>query len=303
MTQKSFRFLIVLLLLGSTVYGQNSVDRIIKEFKNSNSSNVLVVAHRGDWRHAPENSLPGIENCIKMGVDIVEVDVRKTKDGNFVLMHDETVDRTTNGKGKVSDMTLGELKQLCLKENQGRGDAKLTGLRIPTLEEALMVVKGKILINLDKSYGYIKEIYPILKETGTLDIVILKGRQTPEKIREDISVIEEPVFFIPIVSDKNANFVSDIKDYIKILHPVAFEILLENSDDVLSQSKYIRSHGARIWVNTLWDSLCAGYSDAKAVKEPDANWGHLIKKGVNIIQTDNPEELLQYLKSKGLRDF
>ena len=303
MTRKAFRFLILFLLLGSVVVAQNSVDRIIKEFKKSNSSNVLIAAHRGDWRHAPENSLQGIGNCIKMGIDIVEIDVRKTKDGHFVLMHDETIDRTTNGTGKVSELTLSELEQFFLKENQGRSDAKLTDQKIPTLEEALLLAKGKILLNLDKTYGTMKDIYPILQKTGTVDIAIFKGGAAPQKAREDISFMKKSVFFMPIVSDKNENFASDVKEYVKKLHPVAFEILLEESDDVLSESKYMRTHGARVWVNTLWDSLCAGYSDAKAVKDPDANWGHLIEKGVNIIQTDNPQELLQYLKEKGLRKF
>ena len=111
--------LLLLILTAFTVSAQNHVDKIVNEFNNSNSANVLVAAHRGDWRHAPENSIKGIENCIVMGVDIVEVDVRKTKDGKLVLMHDATINRTTNGTGKVSGHTLAELKELFLKDNQG----------------------------------------------------------------------------------------------------------------------------------------------------------------------------------------
>ena len=80
-------------------------------------------------------------------------------------------------------------------------------------------------------------------------------------------------------------------------------MILRKDDVLLGESDFIRKSGARVWVNTLWGSLCAGYTDAKAMKDPDANWGHLISKGVNIIQTDNPADLLQYLKNKGLRDF
>ncbi len=303
MTKRVYCFLIAFLVLGSAVFAQQSVDRIVKEFRDSNSSNVLIAAHRGDWRHAPENSVQGIENCIKMGIDIVEIDVRKTKDGHLVLMHDVTIDRTTNGKGKVSEHTLKELKQLYLKENQGRGDAKLTEQRIPTLEEALNAAKGKIMLNLDKSYGLMKEIYPLLVKTGTLDIAIFKGMSSPEQAKEDIAFMSEPVSFMPIVSDENEDVSKEIKKYIKKVHPAAFEILLRKSDKVLLQSDYIRKHGARVWVNTLWGSLCAGYTDKKSLTDPDANWGHLIDKGVNIIQTDNPADLLKYLKEKGLHNF
>lgn len=70
----------------------------------------MVVSHRGDWRNAPENSLQAFQNCIDMGVDMVELDLKKTKDGELILMHDGTLDRTTNGTGKPEDYTLAELK-------------------------------------------------------------------------------------------------------------------------------------------------------------------------------------------------
>lgn len=87
-----------------------TIDRLIVNLEDSENKEIIVVAHRGDWRHAPENSLQAIKNCIDMGVDMVEIDIRKTKDGQLVLMHDGTVDRTTNGKGRVSDLTLESLK-------------------------------------------------------------------------------------------------------------------------------------------------------------------------------------------------
>ncbi len=304
MKYKANKGLLLFVVLFSTIVSaQTRVDRIVTEFKKSNSSNVLIAAHRGDWRHAPENSVKGIENCIAMGIDIVEVDVRKTKDGKLILMHDATIDRTTNGTGKVSGHTLGELKRLYLKENKGGKNAKLTEQRIPTLREALSAAKGKIMLNLDKSYGLMEDIYPLLVETGTVEQAIFKGVSNPKQVKKDISFMKGKTLFMPIVSDENEDATSEIKRYIKKVKPAAFEVLLRKGDRILAESNFMRTHGSRVWVNTLWDSLCAGYSDAKAVKDPDANWGHLIGKGVNIIQTDNPAELLVYLKNKGLRDF
>ena len=298
------KFALLLLVITSCIPAKKShVDKIVTEFKKSNSPNVLVAAHRGDWRHAPENSIKGIENCIMMGVDIVEVDVRKTKDGELVLMHDATINRMTTDTGKISDYTLDELKQLFLKNNQGGKDSELTDYRVPTLREAMLTAKGKIMINLDKAYGLMQDIYPLLKETGTLDIAIFKGSAGALKVKDDIAFMEEEVNFMPIVSDKQENALLDIKEQIRINHVVAFEILLRKDDSILSKANYMRSNGSRVWVNTLWGSLCAGYTDAKALKEPNGNWGHLIEKGVNIIQTDNPAELLQFLKDKELREF
>ena len=158
--------LLFLLVIGLTnIYSQN-VEKTRQALKNPNYDKVLVVAHRGNWRSdAPENSLAAIEESIKMKVDIVELDVWKTKDGHLVLMHDDTVDRTTNGKGKISDMTLSEIKSLYLKDKDGN----LTEHRVPTLEEGLNKAKGRIMINLDKAYGLFDEAYKIIEKTGTSD--------------------------------------------------------------------------------------------------------------------------------------
>lgn len=75
---------------------------ILEQLKNPSQNHVLVVSHRGDWRYAPENSLEALKRCIALGVDIIELDVRFTKDGHLVAIHDKTVNRTTNGSGLVS---------------------------------------------------------------------------------------------------------------------------------------------------------------------------------------------------------
>ncbi len=290
------------------IKSKKKIDRIVAEFKNSESSNVIVTAHRGDWRHTPENSLLGIENCIKMGIDVVEVDVHKTKDKKMVLMHDETIDRMTTGKGKVSDFTLKELKQFYLKNNKGGENAQLTEQRIPTLEEALLTAKDKIMIILDKTYNFMEDIYPLLIKTNTENIAILKAepstRRLPEQIKKDLAFMEHhPILFMAAIKDTEDSAALKIKKHIQQYQPAAYEMLLMENDSILSETDYMRKHGCRVWVNTLWGSICAGYSDAKAIKDPQANWGHLIEKGVNIIQTDNPKELLQYLEKKGLHNF
>ena len=90
-----------------------------KQLYDKNDTTVMLVAHRGDWHGTAENSLHAIQKAIEKGCAAVEVDVRKTKDDSLVLMADETVDRMTNGKGRVADMTLTEIKALTLKEYHG----------------------------------------------------------------------------------------------------------------------------------------------------------------------------------------
>ena len=145
----------------NTVHSKTATD-ILQRLKKPSKDYVLVVSHRGDWRYAPENSLEALKRCIDLGVDIMELDVRLTKDGHLVAIHDFTVDRTTNGSGKVSDFTLEEIKKLHLKNACGiPGSIQ----QIPTLEEIMDHAKDKIMINLDKTEGKtVREAYDILKK-------------------------------------------------------------------------------------------------------------------------------------------
>ena len=138
------------IIISNVMLAQTRVDKILTAFKNPDPSQVLVISHRGDWRYAPENSVEAVERCIELGVDVVEIDVRLTKDGHLVAMHDNTVDRTTNGTGKVSDLTLAEIKELRLKNACG---ARGSRIQVPTMEEIMLAAKDKVMINLDKTEG------------------------------------------------------------------------------------------------------------------------------------------------------
>ena len=91
----------LLTLIAISAVAQDRVSRIREKLLNCDYSSVIVASHRGDWRNFPENSLEAIDNAIKMGVDIVELDVQRTKDGQLILMHDATLNRTTTGKGAI----------------------------------------------------------------------------------------------------------------------------------------------------------------------------------------------------------
>lgn len=92
------------------------------ELHNPSSRYVVVVSHRGDWRNWPENSIPAIESVIGMGVDIMELDLKLTKDSVLVLCHDKTIDRTTNGRGRVCDITYDSIRALRAENRPRRED-------------------------------------------------------------------------------------------------------------------------------------------------------------------------------------
>ena len=102
--------------------------------KESPARKVLRIGHRGAAGHAPENTLASIEQAVALGCALTEVDIRRTADGYLVLLHDERVDRTTNGSGLVAEMDLEDLQKLDASEGQ----------KIPTLEEALQAANGRV---------------------------------------------------------------------------------------------------------------------------------------------------------------
>lgn len=107
----------LLCMLAIASYAQH-LNEILSELSAPAKQSVLVVSHRGDWRNAPENSLQAFQNCIDMGVDMVELDLKKTKDGELILMHDNTLNRTTNGTGKPEDYTLAGTERTQVEERR-----------------------------------------------------------------------------------------------------------------------------------------------------------------------------------------
>jgi glycerophosphoryl diester phosphodiesterase len=276
-----------------------SIQEKIANLKNSHNKEIIVVAHRADWRNAPENSLRAIQNCIDMGVDMIEIDVRKTKDGHLVLMHDKTIDRTTTGTGLVSDITFEELQKLFLMDGTGQPTRK----KVPTLKEALELSKDKILVNLDKSYDIFDKCFEVVKETGMQDQVIIKGAKSIQVVESEFGEYLDKVLFMPVIKLPDTNEDAIIKDYMNSENPpVAFEFVFEDdSIDQISKFKFYRDSGISVWVNSLWAHLCGGHDDESASENVN-NYQWYIDNNVDIIQTDRPELLLKFLRSKNLHN-
>ncbi len=283
--------------LGVSALGPDDshLQAVISDFRDSTSDVVQVASHRGDWKHAPENSLPAIRGCIDMGIAFVEIDVRKTKDGRLVLMHDSTVDRTTNGSGNVSSLTLDEIKALRLKNSDG----SLSQYQVPTLEEAMFFARGKIMVNLDKAWSIRNECLAVLVDTDTVDQGLFKSSGDAATLKKQIDELPEDINFMYIVSCSGTDSpaVSTVMDSISLLAPDAIEVCFGDDEHPLVSSENIeaiRQLGVRVWVNSLWSgSLSGGHPDGDT-----DTWDWLMDRGVTIIQTDYPQMLQEYVEEE-----
>ncbi len=272
-------------------------DSLRERILSRDTSAVLVVAHRGDWRYAPENSIAAIEHSIAAGVDIVELDLQMTRDSVLILMHDGTLGRTTTGKGRVCDWTLDSVRTLRLKNGCGIR----TKHQIPTLEEALSVSKGRVLVNLDKADRYFSQIVPILEKTGMARHIIMKGGRPAEEVLADYGDMLDEIIYMPVVNIEKPEAAALMEGFINGLKPAAYEIVYAEDDTLARQTRSRLAGQALLWYNTLWDSLCGGHDDDLSLEDPDAAFGYLIDTlGARIIQTDRAEHLLEYLRRRGL---
>jgi glycerophosphoryl diester phosphodiesterase len=243
---------------------------------------IMVCAHRANYSGAPENSLKSISDAINNDIGMVELDIRQTKDGQLVLMHDTTIDRTTNGSGKVSDFLLEELEQFNLYKDNGT----LTNEQIPTLKEVLKLTRGNIYIDLDidKKASFSK-VYPLVDQYGMLKQVLFYSSEF-NVIQTMFNLNNSNVISMPIVRNQD-----DFNQY----ESFNIEVLQFNVDDnsILQQ---IQNKGWYIfrnaYVNTNITPLTDNYSQLNEV----------IQVGGSIVQTDNPIELKIKLQSENLND-
>ncbi len=244
---------------------------------------VKVVAHRGSHAVHPENSLSAIKESIKNNIDIIEVDLRLTKDSVFVLMHDEKIDRTTTGKGLLKDFDFEDLNDFKLLFNN-----VATSEQIPTLSQALELAGNKTIINLDlkfKDLRSIKKLVRKISETGSEKNIILSIRDID--LIPKIFAYNPEINIMPVVTKK--------RDIRKVLEYDFINIIqVYHRPYSKSIRKQIAEKDLKVWVNALkkYDRIQertqSGFRDLLAVKK------------VHYIQTDYPEDLLKELQKLGL---
>lgn len=239
----------------------------------------LVVAHRGLLRHAPENTLSNFRACLELRFGF-EFDVEKTKDGHLVCIHDGTVDRTTNGTGKVSELTLAQMREL---DAGSWFDSKFSGEKVPTIDEVLKLIseyrQHEILIAVDlKAANVGQDVVHLAEQHKVLDRLVFIGRTISDpELRKNIkdaspkahtaAVANNPGEFSEALSARNADWV-----YVRYL-PTK-----EDVEAVHRAKKQVFIAGSTVSGNV------------------PTNWKHAANVGIDGILTDYPLELRTTLR-------
>lgn len=250
----------------------NDLKSIRKAFLKKAGKMTLVASHRGDHMEAPENSLLAFEHSIAFGTSIVELDVRNSSDDSLMVIHDGTVDRTTNGSGQVEEMSYMQLKSLNLLNDYTQ---EISLSRMPTLFESLSKLKGKVMIDLDIKCDKIAEIYEAVDRLDMFRQVLFFCDESDM----DFVLARNPKAMVM----PRARSMEELDHLLEKYNPKIVHIDDSNFDIPAAVALIRRkSPKCRVWANTL------GKRDQMAIQGDDSGVLELAKLGVDVIQTDLP---------------
>lgn len=236
---------------------------------------IMVISHRGEHLKHPENTLPAFQAAIDAGADYFELDVRTTSDGKFVLMHDSTLDRTTNGTGEVYKHTFDEIRAL---DAGAKFSPAFAGTKVPTLDEAFDLAHGKINVYVDTKYADPQQLVDTIVHHDMQDHVVIYGNPfflyEVRKIRPTLKIMPEALS-------------PDIcKLFVRAMQPqvLAFDVN-DFKEPVINCAK---EGNAQIYVDRLGDA------------DNPETWQKAIDQGADGIQTNLPGELATYLRSHNM---
>ena len=304
--------------------------QILDRLGNANQwrDHVMVVAHRAGGladgkRRFPENSRPALEDAIRLGVEMVELDVQKTRDGVYVVLHDSWLDRTTSCKGELTQRTLAELAG-CRLVVEGTG--AVTAEPVPTLRDMLLAARDRILVNIDNKLRPedLAGMLAVARELGMQRQIVVKqnlwNADRVEAARGLIARLGPDVNFMPIIADDAVKDFGFLETATRAVSARAVELI--NWRDAAAQltadggvlfSTRARAVAARgnwhLWVNTYaivnkeGGFLSGGRGDelAVAASMPAETYGFWVDRGATIIQTDEPAAALGWLEANGYR--
>lgn len=237
-----------------------------------------VVAHRGGKRWAPENTLSAFRKSVELGADGIELDIHKCKSGELVVIHDDTLERTTNGTGYVKDKTWTELKELDAGSWYG---SEFKGERLPLLTDVLKLVDGKLTINIEikncpMNYkGIAEDLLQLLKSYPHTDKIMISSFD--HKVLAEISA-KTKKYRLALLGDSVLN---KLGDYARTVGASAWNPAF----DCVREDSVADAHEAKLTVNT-WT-----VNDKK-------DWQHARDLHVDSIITDDPEGLKNFLAGK-----
>lgn len=266
-------------------------------FQNrQDSTDPFIVAHRGVCgANIPCNSMLSFQLAVESGADVVELDVSKSKDGEYFVFHPGMEKQFLESEKALCDMTAEEIRSLPLLNFDGIP----THYRVPTLKEAFAFLKGKTYINVDKFWTDIKGIANIIYQCGVENQVIIKTPAEERYFRE-IEEVASDMMYMPLVEQQD-----DITEILlsRNIRYIGVEAIFKDMNNEVASQKYISSmhqKGLLVWANTIVYDERAVISgkftdDVSLEKGGDAGWGKIIKQGFDFIQTDWVLLLKDYL--------
>lgn len=272
-----------------------------KKLKNLlTEKQALVACHRG--AHGGNIIQNTAESCLAayaLGADIAEFDVVRSADGEYYLFHDTEEPCSIGILNNLRNLTSEQIDRIRLVNKYGC----LTSQKIPKLSDVLKKIKGKGLINMDRCWGedfsYTLGALEIIESEGMTDSVIVKSN-FDENFVEGLEKLGKDCLYMAIVSS-----VEQIERIEKFnVNLVGFELLFKEDDcELISYIPKLLQKGYIVWVNSivLNDTaiLSGGHDDVGALLESkDKHWGWLLNNGFNVIQTDFPQALSNYIREK-----
>ena len=229
-----------------------------------------------------------------------------------MLSHDADVRRCTNfgsvfrdqpGKSAlVKDLTLEEIKSLSLKRAH---NVEIDTLHVPTLREALLCCKDRICVNVDQGYEYYDQVLAITEELGVTDQILIKGKKPIEVVAAHEAAYPHNMMYMPVVDIQRPSGMKLFNSYMEQnVVPLAYEICWQVNDGTFEKvARQIIDQGSKVWVNTIWASLCGGDGNdddaAYLAEDPGQVYQQYLDNGDSMIQTDRPELLIGWLTKKG----
>ncbi|SMH44823.1 glycerophosphodiester phosphodiesterase family protein [Mesorhizobium australicum] len=320
----------VLLGCGLALADAGRVGEIRERLSSANQwrDHVMVVAHRAGGLQArksrfPENSRAALADAISIGAEMVEIDVQKSSDGTYVVVHDTWLDRTTNCRGEVADRTLAELRTCQLVVE---GTSIPTDEAVPTLAEYLEAARGRIMVNIDNKLAPddLVGMTQLAERLGLADHLVVKlNLWNEERIAEAhrlIGLMPRGVIFMPIVADDAVRDPGLLERVTSTVSADAVELIAWHKDGqpmtpdggplfgTRARAVAVRG-GWHLWVNTYGivnksaGMLAGGRGDQLAVEAdlPGEAFGFWVDRGATIIQTDEPGEAIRWLDANGYR--
>lgn len=265
----------------------------LKEFLADPNWTLAVVAHRGAWHGAPENSIASVELAIRNGYEFVEIDVQATADGALVCLHDDTLERMTGQPGLVSELPAADITDLFLKEGAGGADAALTPSRPALLGDLLNATTDRIYVDLDvKHLRDLEQVADFVRTHPWRSHINLKtvvANEDDLKLVDDLEkktgVLVKPVIHVEAET---------LGSYLGLLQKRPTP-LVEGLFDTFASfdlyAKAARLAGTDVFLNTLDEVPSAEVTDSGSLTDPDQGWGRLLAQGARLLQTDRPDAL------------